>query len=58
LQWRRRAPALIDTDPQGSLAHWWNARKAPQPHFVKAGLLGLGAALAQLFGRLKAVLAG
>ena len=40
--------ALIDTDPQGSLAHWWNARKAPQPHFVKAGLLDLGAALAQL----------
>ena len=42
------AVALIDTDPQGSLAHWWNARKAPQPHFVKAGLLDLGAALAQL----------
>jgi len=42
------AVALIDTDPQGSLAHWWNARKAPEPHFVKAGLLDLGAALAQL----------
>ena len=42
------AVALIDTDPQGSLAHWWNARRAPQPHFVKAGLLDLGAALAQL----------
>jgi chromosome partitioning protein len=33
--------ALIDTDPQGSLAHWWNARQAPAPHFVKAGLLEL-----------------
>jgi chromosome partitioning protein len=20
--------ALIDADPQGSLSHWWNARKA------------------------------
>jgi chromosome partitioning protein len=40
--------ALIDTDPQGSLAHWWNARKEPQPHFVKAGLLDLGQALARL----------
>jgi chromosome partitioning protein len=40
--------ALIDTDPQGSLAHWWNARKAQEPHFVKAGLLDLGAALARL----------
>ena len=29
------AVALIDTDPQGSLAHWWNARKADEPHFVK-----------------------
>ena len=40
--------ALIDTDPQGSLAHWWNARKAPQPQFVKAGLPDLDAALEQL----------
>ena len=22
--------ALIDTDPQGSLAAWWNARNSPQ----------------------------
>jgi len=29
--------ALIDTDPQGSLSHWWNARKAPEPLFVKVG---------------------
>jgi len=37
--------ALIDTDPQGSLAHWWNARTAPEPRFVKAGLLDLDQAL-------------
>jgi chromosome partitioning protein len=42
------AVALIDTDPQGSLAHWWNARKAPQPHFVKVGVLDLSQALAEL----------
>jgi chromosome partitioning protein len=29
--------ALIDTDPQGSLSNWWNARKAPEPLFVKVG---------------------
>jgi chromosome partitioning protein len=40
--------ALIDTDPQGSLAHWWNARQAPAPHFVKAGLMDLDEALAGL----------
>jgi chromosome partitioning protein len=40
--------ALIDTDPQGSLAHWWNARQARDPHFVKAGLPDLEAALAGL----------
>ncbi|HEY0266387.1 MAG TPA: ParA family protein [Rhizomicrobium sp.] len=40
--------ALIDTDPQGSLAAWWNARAAPAPHFVKAGLLDLEEALAGL----------
>ena len=40
--------ALIDTDPQGSLAHWWNARNAPAPHFVKAGLPDLENALAGL----------
>ncbi len=26
--------ALIDTDPQGSLADWWNAREAATPAFV------------------------
>ncbi len=40
--------ALIDTDPQGSLSHWWNARRSPTPHFAKVGLLELGAALKAL----------
>jgi chromosome partitioning protein len=40
--------ALIDTDPQGSLSHWWNARQSQTPHFAKVGLLELGAALQQL----------
>src|SRR5258707_12096187 len=30
--------ALIDTDPQGSLAAWWNARDSDAPQFVKAGV--------------------
>ncbi len=40
--------ALVDTDPQGSLAQWWNAREAPTPLFVKAGLTDLGETLAKL----------
>ena len=28
--------ALIDTDPQGSLSQWWNARQAATPAFVAA----------------------
>jgi chromosome partitioning protein len=40
--------ALIDTDPQGSLSHWWNARRQATPHFAKVGLLELGQALASL----------
>jgi len=40
--------ALIDTDPQGSLAAWWNARNAPTPHFVKAGMADLDEALTGL----------
>jgi chromosome partitioning protein len=30
--------ALIDTDPQGSLADWWNVRAAETPTFVKTDL--------------------
>jgi chromosome partitioning protein len=26
--------AVVDTDPQGSLAAWWNSRKAPTPVFA------------------------
>jgi chromosome partitioning protein len=40
--------ALIDTDPQGSLAAWWNVRQAPTPHFVKAGMADLEEALTGL----------
>jgi chromosome partitioning protein len=37
--------ALIDTDPQGSLSQWWNARTAQSPHFAQVGLLELDEAL-------------
>lgn len=40
--------ALIDTDPQGSLSHWWNARESTSPHFAKVGLLQLSEALEEL----------
>ena len=40
--------ALIDTDPQGSLSHWWNSRAAGSPSFVKAGVFELTTVLAQL----------
>ena len=40
--------ALIDTDPQGSLAAWWNVRQAPTPHFVKAVMADLEEALTGL----------
>ena len=36
--------ALIDTDPQGSLAEWWNGRQAETPLFVKAELGKIGRA--------------
>lgn len=28
--------ALIDTDPQGSLAKWWNVRREAQPAFIQS----------------------
>lgn len=40
--------AVIDSDPQGSLTHWWNARKSETPHFTKVDLLTLSEALADL----------
>lgn len=33
--------ALIDTDPQGSLAEWWNARAAATPAFVQTAIADL-----------------
>jgi chromosome partitioning protein len=35
--------ALIDTDPQGSLAAWWNARHSDKPAFVATTLAQLPA---------------
>lgn len=40
--------ALIDTDPQGSLAAWWNARAAETPLFAHAGIKELSGHLAAL----------
>jgi chromosome partitioning protein len=40
--------ALIDTDPQGSLAKWWNARAASTPAFAQASLDDLDACLDHL----------
>ena len=40
--------ALIDTDPQGSLAEWWNARAAETPLFVGTHFAKLGADLDEL----------
>lgn len=40
--------ALIDTDPKGSLAEWWNARKSKTPVFVKVGSMELDDALIEL----------
>jgi chromosome partitioning protein len=33
---------LIDTDPQGSLSAWWNAREADTPALAPTTLTGLG----------------
>lgn len=33
--------ALIDVDPQGSLADWWNARRSDTPLFVRTALPSL-----------------
>ena len=33
--------ALIDTDPQGSLASWWNEREAPEPVFAQVQIANL-----------------
>jgi len=33
--------ALIDTDPQGSLAKWWNVRSDPAPAFIQSVFVNL-----------------
>jgi chromosome partitioning protein len=43
--------ALIDTDPQGSLAAWWNARDAAAPVFVQTTVQRLFADLEELRNR-------
>jgi chromosome partitioning protein len=40
--------AMIDTDPQGSLAEWWNAREAATPAFVATNIARLGEDLRRL----------
>ncbi|MGH7289487.1 MAG: AAA family ATPase [Myxococcota bacterium] len=40
--------ALIDTDPQGSLSDWWNARGAETPSYVQTTLATLEPDLATL----------
>jgi chromosome partitioning protein len=40
--------AMIDTDPQGSLAEWWNAREAATPAFVATGIARLAEDLRRL----------
>jgi len=40
--------ALVDSDPQGSLADWWNLRAAAGPQFVKADLGELPDAIERL----------
>jgi chromosome partitioning protein len=40
--------ALIDTDPQGSLSEWWNARQAETPALAQGSLAKLPEDLAKL----------
>jgi chromosome partitioning protein len=40
--------ALVDLDPQGSLADWWNVRTAETPRFVQTSVERLGQDLAAL----------
>lgn len=40
--------AVVDTDPQGSLADWWNARRSPTPLFVKTRVKYLAGDLNEL----------
>jgi len=42
------AVALVDIDPQGSLASWWNARAAPTPLYVQTSVPSLAEDLARV----------
>ena len=42
------AVAVIDADPQASLARWWNSRKAATPAFIQTTLADMPAQLAVL----------
>jgi chromosome partitioning protein len=42
--------ALIDTDPQGSLAEWWNVRSAETPVFAQTTVAGLAEDVVRLRG--------
>jgi len=42
--------ALVDTDPQGSLSEWWNARKAETPLFARTASSRLGADIERMRG--------
>jgi chromosome partitioning protein len=40
--------AVVDTDPQGSLAAWWNTRQADTPRFAAVDMSQLEAQLTGL----------
>jgi hypothetical protein len=40
--------AIMDIDPQGSLAEWWNARAQPTPLYAQASLATLADDIARL----------
>ncbi|HUZ71673.1 MAG TPA: ParA family protein [Stellaceae bacterium] len=42
--------ALVDTDPQGSLSEWWNARKADTPLFARTSTARLAADVERMRG--------
>jgi chromosome partitioning protein len=43
--------AIIDTDPMGGLANWWNVRQAETPVFARPGEGGLTTTLGDLEGQ-------
>jgi chromosome partitioning protein len=49
---RRQGPVVvIDTDPQGSLADWWNQRRAETPRFAAVEVSRLASAMDELRGQ-------